>query len=159
MKHKLLLLGSVTALAGAILLTQVGADDTRQTERTVEKQKGKPMKLRIKLETKTLTATLDDNATTRDFVALLPLTLTLQDYNRTEKISDLPKKLSTEGAPSGSDPRVGDIAYFAPWGNLAIFYRDFSYSTGLVKLGKLDGDVDALRGIGSTKVTIELIKD
>jgi hypothetical protein len=108
---------------------------------------------------KRLTATLDDNATTRDFVALLPLTLTLKDYNRTEKIGDLPKKLSTEGAPTGSDPNVGDIAYYAPWGNLAIFYRDFSYSTGLVKLGKLDSDVDALRNAQTAKATIELIKE
>lgn len=41
----------------------------------------------------------------------LPLTLTLKDYAGTEKISDLPKRLSTEGAPSGSDPSVGDITY------------------------------------------------
>ena len=159
MKHKILFLSLVMAFGGAILLGQGDADDREQTESTGEKQKGKPMKIRIKLESKNLTATLEDNATTRDFVALLPLTLTLRDYNRTEKISDLPQKLSTEGAPSGTDPSVGDIAYYAPWGNIAIFYRDFEYSTGLVKLGKLDGDVDALRNTETAKVTIELIKE
>ena len=158
MKHKLLLLSLVTALAGPILMNYVDAQGTRQTERTGE-EKGKSMKIRIKLENKTLTATLDDNATTRDFVALLPLTVTLKDYNRTEKISDLPKKLSTEGAPPGSDPNIGDIAYYAPWGNIAIFYRDFGYSSGLVKLGKLDGDVDVLRNVQATKATMELIKE
>lgn len=86
-------------------------------------------KICIKLENKTLTATLDDNASTRDFVALLPLTLTLRDYNRTEKLSDLPKKLSIDGAPPGSDPDAGDIAYYPPWGIAAFFCRDFSYST------------------------------
>src|SRR5213592_2230225 len=106
MKQKVLLLSLVTALSGAIFLNQVDADNTRQTERTGENEKGKSMKIRMKLESKTLTATLEDNATTRDFVALLPLTLTLRDYNRTEKISDLPKKLSTEGAPSGRDPNA-----------------------------------------------------
>ena len=60
---------------------------------------------------------------------------------------------------SGAICRIGDIAYYAPWGNLAIFYRDFSYSTGLVKLGKLDSDVDALRNAQTTKATIELIKE
>src|SRR5438128_10350636 len=103
MKQKFLLLSLVTALSGAIFLNQVDADNTRQTERTGENEKGKSMKIRIKLESKTLTATLEDNATTRDFVALLPLTLTLRDYNGTEKISDLPKKLSTKGAPAGVD--------------------------------------------------------
>lgn len=60
---------------------------------------------------------------------------------------------------SGAICRIGDIAYYAPWGNLAIFYRDFSYSTGLVKLGKLDSDVDALRNAPTTKATIELIEE
>ena len=76
----------------------------------------------------------------------------------TEKISDLPKRLSTEGAPSGSDPAVGDIAYYAPWGNLAIYYRDFDYSSGLVILGRLDSDVDALSAPGPLQVTIDLLE-
>jgi len=114
------------------------------------------MKIRLKLEDKVLTATLNDSKTARDFAAQLPLTLTLTDYSKTEKISDLPKKLSTDGAPSGSDPSVGDIAYYAPWGNLALFYRDFGYSSGLVILGKIDGGVEALSGPKPLKVTIEV---
>jgi hypothetical protein len=105
-----------------------------------------------------VTAILNDSETARDFVSLLPLTLTLEDYAGTEKISDLPKRLSTKGAPAGSDPSVGDIAYFAPWGNLAIFYRDFGYSSGLVILGKIDGDMEAFNAPGSVKATIELAK-
>ena len=67
-----------------------------------------------------ISGTLTDSPTARDFASLLPLTVTLKDYAGTEKISDLPKRLSTEGAPKGFDPSVGDIAYYAPWGNLAI---------------------------------------
>jgi hypothetical protein len=59
-----------------------------------------------------------DNATTRDFLALLPLTLTLDDYASTEKIAYLPQKLSIAGAPEGVDPSVGDITYYAPCGTL-----------------------------------------
>jgi hypothetical protein len=43
-----------------------------------------------------------------------PLTLTLEDYASIEKISDLPERLSTEDAPAGIDPAVGDITYYAP---------------------------------------------
>ncbi len=102
-----------------------------------------------------MTATLNDSKAARDFASLLPLTLTLQDYNGNEKISDLPKRLSTEGAPAGSDPAIGDIAYYAPWGNLALFYRDFGYSTGLVLLGKIDGGIESLHVPGPVEVTIE----
>jgi hypothetical protein len=109
------------------------------------------------VEDTVITATLVDNATSRDFVSLLPLTLTLKDYAGTEKISDLPRRLSTEGAPPGSDPSIGDITYYSPWGNLAVFYRDFGYSNGLIKLGKIDSGVEALSRLGPLRVTIELI--
>ena len=116
------------------------------------------MKIRLRVEDKAITATLIDSKTTRDFISLLPLTLTLEDYAGTEKISRLPRRLSTEGAPSGSDPSVGDITYYAPWGNLAIFYRDFQYSRGLVVLGKIDRGIEALSVAGSVRVTIEFLK-
>jgi hypothetical protein len=115
-------------------------------------------KIRLKVGDKVLTATLIDTKTTRDFISLLPLTLTLKDYAGTEKISDLPRRLSTEGAPSGSDPSVGDITYNAPWGNLAVFYRDFGYASALVILGKLDSGIESFHVPGSVSVTIELIK-
>ena len=100
-------------------------------------------------------ATLRDSATTRDFLALLPLTETFEDYAETEKIYYLPTRLSIADAAAGSDPAVGDIAYYAPWGNLAIFYRDAGYANGLVILGRIDGGLEALAVPGAVRVTIE----
>ena len=48
------------------------------------------------------------------------MTMTLEDYASTEKITYLSRKLSTADAPAGVDPDAGDITYYAPWGNLAI---------------------------------------
>ena len=73
------------------------------------------MKIRITINGNEIKATLTDNATSRDFVSLLPLKLNLEDYGETEKIGYLPRKLSTEEAPAGSDPSVGDVSYYAPW--------------------------------------------
>ncbi len=53
---------------------------------------------------------------------------------------------------------VGDITYYAPWGNLAIFIRDFEYSSGLVLLAEIDDDIDALNVSGPKSVTIEIIQ-
>jgi hypothetical protein len=99
---------------------------------------------------------LNDSKAARDFASLLPLSLTLEDYASTEKISDLPSKLSTDGAPPGFDPSVGDIAYYAPWGNLAIYYRDFEYSAGLVSLGTIASGADIFASRRSMHVTFEL---
>lgn len=113
------------------------------------------MKIRLVFGGSVHTATLADGAAARDFAALLPLTLTLADYNATEKIADLPRKLSVAEAPAGFDPSVGDITYYAPWGNLAIFYRNFGYSKGLVHLATLDGSAEAFRASEALEVTIE----
>jgi hypothetical protein len=61
-----------------------------------------------------------DNATTRDFVSTLPLTLTLEEFNGREKIGYLPRELDVAGVP-GSAPENGDLIYFVPWGNLGFF--------------------------------------
>lgn len=116
------------------------------------------MKIRIITGERTLMAELEESAAGRDFAALLPLNLTLRDYNRTEKIADLPRSLATDDAPDGIDPAMGDLAYYAPWGNLAIFYRDFSHSHGLVRLGRIEGGLQGLARIAGT-VRIERIED
>ncbi len=115
------------------------------------------MKIRLTINGQSTTATLDDTPTARDFLSLLPLTLTLEDYASTEKIAYPPRKLSTDGAPAGVDPEVGDIAYYAPWGNLALYYKDFGYSTGLIRIGRFDAGVEIINARGSLKVTIEAI--
>ena len=127
------------ALIGTAALASTSAADAAgqtpvpgQSEQVVSS-----MKINIDVEGATITAILDDSPAARDFASLLPLTLTLDDYNSTEKISNLPRRLSAEGAPAGLDPSPGDLTYYAPWGNLAVFYRDFGYSRGLVKLGAI----------------------
>lgn len=115
------------------------------------------MKISITSGNTVLTATMLDNPTSRDFMSLMPLTLTLEDYAGIEKVSDLPRKLSTQGAPSGIDPEVGDITLYAPWGNLAIFYRDFGYADGLIILGRMDTGLEQLSSLKGD-VTLELIE-
>lgn len=147
---------SLPVLALLLVGGDVIADDSHQQPAgDSAAPRENPVKIRIQLEGRSVTATLGQSQAARDFLSLLPLTLTLTDYNSTEKIADLPRKLSTSGAPAGVDPDIGDITYYAPWGNLAIFYRDFGYSSGLVRLGRLDSGVDVLSRRGPVRVTIE----
>jgi hypothetical protein len=117
------------------------------------------MRIRMDVEDIPLTASLEDTEPARDFVSLLPLALTLEDYASTEKIADLPRKLSTKGAPAGTAAAAGDFSYYAPWGNLALFYEPFRYSDGLVRLGTIDSGVEALRRSGPLHVRIRLLED
>lgn len=113
------------------------------------------MKIRLMINGKAVIATLNDTAAAREFAAQLPLTLPLEDYAATEKIAYLPKKLATTGAPAGFDPSVGDITYYAPWGNLAIFYKDFGYAQGLIHLGRIESGLEALKAQGRVEARIE----
>lgn len=114
------------------------------------------MRIRVLIDDEVLNATLGDSASARDFASLLPLEMTLSDYAATEKVADLPRKLSTDGAPRNYKPSAGDITYYTPWGNIAIFYRAFGDSAGLVRLGAFDGSIDVLRQDGPFLARIEL---
>ena len=52
------------------------------------------------------------------------------DYNSTEKIAYPPEKLPTKGEPDATDPDVGDLCYFSPWGNLCIFIKTLEIHRG-----------------------------
>ena len=100
-------------------------------------------------------AALDDHPASHDFISMLPLTLSFDDYNGTEKISYPPRKLKIQGSPDSCAPEAGSVAYYAPWGNLAIFYRDFRHSNGLVPLGRITSGMEklaAMRGKFSVRV-------
>lgn len=105
--------------------------------------------LRLTINGNVLSATLEDSPAARDFRAMLPLTLKIRDFNGTEKISDLPGRLSEKDAPEGVTPEAGDLTYYAPWGNLAVFYRDFSWSRGLIRLGHVTSDMTPLANAGN----------
>ena len=57
------------------------------------------------------------------------------------------------------EPSAGDIAFYAPWGNLAVFYRGFRYSPGLVLLGRIDTGLEMLSRTGSMTARIERLPD
>lgn len=113
--------------------------------------------IRIILGTNIITAQLADNSASRDFLSLLPLQLELNDYASTEKVADLPKQLAVTDTPAGFEPSAGDIAYYAPWGNLAIFYRDFGYANRLVNLGRITEGLAYLNFRGPQHATIERV--
>jgi hypothetical protein len=101
-------------------------------------------KIRVTISDTVLMGRLRDNATARDLIAQLPLTLTFSDFNGLEKIVSLPRKLSTEGVPEGDDPSPRDIGYYAPWGNLVFYYGDVGYFNGIVRIGQFDDSMDAI---------------
>ncbi|NUG50450.1 cyclophilin-like fold protein [Acinetobacter lactucae] len=127
-----------------------------------DQQRLSMMKIRIDIDgtQQPLFATLAMSPTVEDFAKQLPLTLTLKDYDSTEKIADLPAKLTTQNAPNGYAGKAGDLTYYAPWGNLAFFYKDspVGYANGLIFLGKLDVIPQQFKQNQPIKISISQIK-
>jgi len=116
------------------------------------------MKIRLNVADKVITATLIDSETTRDFISLLPLTLTMNDLFRREKFAHLPRALSNEGKRTHTY-EVGDVAYWSPGPDVAIFYRHDGQEVpepGIIVIGKIESGVEALNVPGSIRATVEL---
>jgi hypothetical protein len=124
-------------------------------QRTFGQRDEAGMRIRIAFDGTSMTATLHDNPSARDLASMLPLDLTIDDYSTNEKIAYLPRKLTEEGSGPFGDERAGDVAYYAPWGNLAFFYESYRYSGGLIRLGRIDGDISPLVTRGKFVVRID----
>ncbi|MBE9579402.1 MULTISPECIES: cyclophilin-like fold protein [Moraxella] len=44
--------------------------------------------------------------------------------------------------PKSHSAQAGDLTYYAPWGNLAIFTGNFGSASGLVYFGRIDKGLD-----------------
>jgi hypothetical protein len=118
------------------------------------------MKINMNVGGKAVTATLVDNATAKDFASVLPLTMAMKDLFGREKYASLPRTLS-ERAPRKQRYEVGEIAYWSPSHDLAIYYHQDGESIpspGIIPIAKIDDGVEAFNVSGSVKVIIELAK-
>ncbi len=115
------------------------------------------MRIRVAFADQAFAATLDDNPSARDLVSMLPVDLTIEDYSNNEKIAYLPRKLTEQGSGRFGSEAPGDLCYYAPWGNLAFFHAGYRYSTGLIRLGRLEGGIEPLLKHGKFPLRVEII--
>jgi hypothetical protein len=101
----------------------------------------------------------EDNPAVRDFLSMLPLTLTLEEFAGREKIAYLPRELTHAGSP-GSDPENGDLIYYVPWGNLGFYYNTagIGYSDQTIHFGTYDASLDQLAQLEGQDVTVEVVR-
>jgi hypothetical protein len=138
--------------------TPIGTDSAERSATPISAPPNTAPQFRVVIGDTTLTGRLFDNATARDFASQLPMTLTFADLHGVEKGAPLPRTLSVEGMPSGDDPQIGDLGYWAPSGNLVLYYGDVGFWTGIMRIGHFDGDMQAVAAqSGDFDATIELV--
>lgn len=103
-------------------------------------------KIKIVIAQQQIIVNLLDTPASQQLLLQLPLTLNFSDYVGAEKIAYLPKKLVTQGMVSAVNI-AGDFTYYAPWGNLAIFYRSEGHDGNLYTLGHIESGKEVLASL------------
>lgn len=103
---------------------------------------------------KTVTVRLNASPAADSLYAQLPLTVDLDNYSDNEKIFYPPTKLDTGDSPRAETGKPGTLAYYAPWGDVVLFYGPFRPNSELYELGTIESstnDVSALT-VGNAKI-------
>ena len=107
------------------------------------------MVINITANGKTTVFRLNDSTAARELYAQLPLSISVEDYSHNEKIFYPPKKLNTSGTPK-ANATAGTLAYYAPWGDVVMFYKDFGSAPGLHELGQAVSGDEFIQGMSGT---------
>ncbi|EKJ5774555.1 hypothetical protein PJP90_002016 [Campylobacter coli] len=118
---------------------------------------GEEMQIKLLFNGKELLVNLEQNEASRQFYNTLPLELEFSDFIGKEKIAHLPKALNAKGS-SAYKPQIGDFFYYVPWGNIGIFYELQNANEDLVFLGKVQGNLEALKAQKSD-FKVKIIKE
>ena len=72
----------------------------------------------------------------------------------------MPRLLSTGGAPAAHDPAAADIGYWAPGGDLVLYYDAAAPRfEGIVRIGMVRGELEVIRRLPKAlRVNIALVR-
>lgn len=88
-----------------------------------------------------VTYELNDSPAADALLGQLPLTLEVDDFSDNEKVFYPPEELDVTDAPPAESGEAGTLAYYAPWGDVVMFYGSFSPNDALYELGwAVDGE-------------------
>jgi hypothetical protein len=118
--------------------------------------KGTAMQMTVIADGRKIVFELNDSQAARDLLAQLPLETGVEDYGGKEKIYYPPKKLNTSNTPLVKAAKPGTLAYYAPWGDVVMFYGSFGPAPGLYELGHAVTGTEHVRSLsGRIRITTE----
>ncbi len=121
-----------------------GKAQSRQTQQKEEQD----MKIRVSDGSREVIFQLNGSSPARSLYRQLPLTVKVENYSDNEKIF-YPEKLDTS-SPVNADARRGTLAYFSPWGDVVMYYKDFGSYSGLYELGQAISGVEEIQNLSGT---------
>ena len=99
---------------------------------------------------------LNDSPAAQSLLSQLPLTVEVEDFSTNEKVFYPPQKLDTTDTPL-AEGGAGTLAYYAPWGDVVLFYDSFSANGSLYELGEAVSGVENIGQMSGT-ITVETVE-
>ena len=107
------------------------------------------MKISVESDGKVVIFQLNNSEASKQLFGQLPLSIKVEDYASNEKIFYPPNKLSTSNTPLANGKK-GTLAYYAPWGDVVMFYDDFGKVSGLYELGFVSYGINDIKSFSGT---------
>lgn len=101
---------------------------------------------------------LNDSSASKSLYEQLPLTLDVENFSSNEKIFYPTSELDTDSTPISNGGGEGTLAYYAPWGDVVMFYDSFTSASGLYELGVAVSGTDQIGNL-SGEITIEKLEN
>lgn len=114
-----------------------------------QEEEGTRMRISIQANGETTIYELNDGNAAKELYEQLPLTIDVEDYSNNEKIFYPPKKLDTTNTPM-ANAKFGTLAYYAPWGDVVMFYDRFGSAGGLYELGNVVSGGEHIKNMSGT---------
>ena len=149
--------GKTSNLEGTSKSTMESTQTDKSKNSTGSKAQSEQTEIELAFGDTVMTAALDDSETSRAFIRMLPLTLTMNRYADREYYAAL-GELPENGAAI-DDFENGDVTYYTDGKSLAIFFgnADTSSQDGLIRMGRITSDLSLFDTVGeSEEVTISL---
>lgn len=99
---------------------------------------------------------LNDSPAAQGLLSQLPLTVEVEDFSTNEKVFYPPQELDTSDTPLAVGG-AGTLAYYAPWGDVVLFYDSFSANGSLYELGEAVSGVENIGQMSGT-ITVETVE-
>lgn len=99
---------------------------------------------------------LNDSPAAQGLLSQLPLTVVVEDFSTNEKVFYPPQELDTSDTPL-AEGGAGTLAYYAPWGDVVLFYDSFSTNGSLYELGEAVSGVENIGQMSGT-ITVETVE-
>lgn len=107
------------------------------------------MQISVQANGETTIFELNDGNAAKELYGQLPITVDAEDFGRNEKIFYPPKKLDTTSTPM-ANAKAGTLAYYAPWGDVVMFYANFGSADGLYELGTVVSGGEHIKNMSGT---------